>query len=134
MDKKIFFNIPYVVSILERFKYIIFHPNIVMSYTGLNNLHSLIRVHKDILPMQFHKNVVYRISCLNCDVFYVNQTGRLFKTRINIHRNHIKRNTSQHSITDHELDWENVEIMNKKPILYKRLLSECYSLNDRRRV
>ena len=46
------------------------------------------------------------------------------------HRNHINRNTSQrsvitdHRLTNHEFDWENVKILDEEPILIKRLLSE----------
>jgi len=61
----------------------------------------------------------------------VGQTSRLLKTRIAEHKNHINRNTTAHSvITDHrissshEFDWENVEILDRKRYLTKRLISE----------
>jgi len=46
------------------------------------------------------------------------------------YRNHVKRNTSQHSVItdyrllDYEFDWKNVEILDEEPILQKRLMSE----------
>jgi len=59
------------------------------------------KIHKDVLPNESKKNVVYQISCKDCDV---GQTGRKLKTRIAEHRNHINRNTSvQLVITDHRL-------------------------------
>ena len=76
-------------------------------------------------------NVVYKIDCKDCDASYVGQTGRCLKTRINEHKNHINRNTTQHSvITQHRIDlghdfnWDKVHILDKEQILHKRLLSE----------
>jgi len=49
------------------------------------------------------KNVVYELNCNNCEATYVGQKRQL-KTRIAEYRNHIKRNTSTHSmITDHRI-------------------------------
>jgi len=60
-------------------------------------------------------NLVYRLSCKDCNTTYVGQTGRTLKTRISEHWNHINRNTTtQFIITEHrlnfshEFDWDNV--------------------------
>lgn len=104
--------------------------NVTLSYTGMNKLSSFIKVHKNRLPNLPRWNVVYKISCLNCDASYVGQTGRLLGTRVKEHHNHIKRNSTQHSvITDHRLmnhdfNWNDIDILDKEPILNKRLLSE----------
>ena len=104
--------------------------NVRMSYTGINKLRSLIRVQKDKLPKNQKNNVVYKISCKDCDASYVGQTGRLLKTRVKEHRSHINRNTTQrsvitdHRLTNHEFDWDNVEILDTEPYLNKRLVSE----------
>jgi len=62
------------------------------SYYSINKLGNIIRPHKDRLPMQHHKNVVYKIFCKNCDASYVGQTGRKL-TRIKEHKSHIRRAT-----------------------------------------
>jgi len=61
----------------------------------------------------------------------VGQTRRLLKQRIDEHRSHIRRDTSQTSvITEHRLefshdfDWENVEILDEEVYFNKRLISE----------
>ena len=52
-------------------------------------------------------NVVYKISCNNCDASYIGQTGRQLKTRITEYRNHIRHNTSVRSvITEHRLQYD----------------------------
>ncbi|KMQ83069.1 hypothetical protein RF55_21023 [Lasius niger] len=125
-----FFNIPYVPRISERFKHVARDLQIKLSYTGMNKLREFIRVHKDTLPNELRSNVVYKISCKDCNASYVGQTSRLLKTRIAEHRNHINRRTTQHSvITDHRLNnheftWDNVEVLDEEHIYWKRLISE----------
>jgi len=80
-------------------------------------------------------NVVYKISCKNCDASYVGQTCRQLKMRIYEYKNYISRNTSTHSvITEHRLqfkhdfDWEEDEILNMKRNFNKRLISEMINI------
>jgi len=114
-------------KIMQYFKNI---PNFNVAFFGLNKLNSIIKVHKDILPTHAQSNV-YKISCLHCNATYVGQTRKLLKTRIEEHRSHIKRNTSQSSVITehrvkygHDFDWNNVEILDKEPHYNKRLISE----------
>jgi len=47
---------------------------------------------------------IYKLNCNNCETIYVGQIKRQLKTKITEHTNHIKRNTSTHSvITDHRI-------------------------------
>jgi len=96
----------------------------------MNELGNIIRPHKDRLPVEHHKNVVYKIFCKDCDASYVGQTGRKLMIRIKEHKNHIRRSTTRSVITDHrlndnhEFDWDNVKILNNERYLSKRLISE----------
>jgi len=48
--------------------------------------------------------MVYQINCLDYDAYYVGQTKRTLNIRVNEHRSHIRRNSTQLSvITDHRL-------------------------------
>lgn len=78
-----------------------------------------------------HQDVVYKISCLDCDASYTGQTKRQLRTRINEHRSDIKKKSgspsviSDHRITcDHEFDWNGVKILDNEPSYNKRLVSE----------
>jgi len=128
---KKFFTIPYVPSISESFKKIIGDLDVNLSFCSLNTLHRFIKAGKDTLTTASHGNIVYKIECNNCDASYVGQTGRELRTRIDEHRNHIRRNAANHSvITDHRLEfnhdfnWIDVKILNSEPNFNKRLISE----------
>jgi len=56
-----------------------------LAFFNLNKLRRFIKVHKDILPKESNKNVVYKIECKNCNATYVGQIGRKLKTRIQEH-------------------------------------------------
>jgi len=102
-----------------------------LTFSCYNKLNKFIRVHKDVLPVSSRFNVVYRINCLDCDASYVGQTKRTLNTRVNEHKSHIRRNSTQLSvITDHrqksghEFDWDNVKILDVESNYNKRLISE----------
>ncbi|EZA49494.1 hypothetical protein X777_12288, partial [Ooceraea biroi] len=66
-------------------------------------------------------NVVYRISCADCDASYVGQTKRRLNTQITEHRNDIKKRTGSPSVIserrvnfDHEFKWDEVQIVDKE--------------------
>jgi len=78
-----------------------------------------------------NNNVVYKISCNNCNASYVDQTKRQLKTRINEHIKNIALEESKHSvITKHILDknhtfnWQNTKILDFESNYFKRLISE----------
>lgn len=110
-----------------------------LSYRSLNKMNRFIKVHKDPCLQSDRNNVVYKINCGNCDASYVGQTKRQLHTRISEHRNHIRRNTTNHSvITDHRIiynhdfDWNNIEILDNEPHLHKRLISEVLHIKRQR--
>ena len=57
----------------------------------------MIKTYKDPIPA-YRKNVVYRISCNECDVSYVKQTSKQLKTRISEHKNDINRSKLTNSV------------------------------------
>jgi len=135
VDKKLWFTVPYVDSISDKFRGIINGAVAGLSFFSLNKLSSFIKAHKDPLPKFSQMNVVYKISCKNCEASYVGQTCRQLKTRISEHKNHINRNTSAFSvITEHRLqfghdfDWEGVEILDVEGNYNKRLISEMINI------
>jgi len=97
-DKKIWFTVPFIKTISEKFKSITNGTVSRLSFYSMNKLNSLIKIHnKDLLPKPPNMNVVYKVSCKNCDS-YMGQTCRQLKTRIYEHKNHISRNTSTHFV------------------------------------
>jgi predicted GIY-YIG superfamily endonuclease len=130
-NTSVFFTVPFVSSISEKFRGVTKDLNMRISYQSLNKLSRFIKVHKDPLPDSSKRNVVYKINCKSCDASYVGQTGRQLHTRISEHKNQIRHNTTNHSvITEHRLNynhdfaWDEVEILDTEPFYNKRLMSE----------
>jgi len=133
--KTIWFTVPYIKSISEKFKNIINGTVTRVSFYSMNKLNKLIKSQKDSLPKYANMNVVYKINCKDCDASYVGQTGRQLKTRISEHKNHINRNTSALSVItehrlqmNHEFDWERVEILDVEKYFNKRIVSEMINI------
>lgn len=103
----------------------------------LEKLIIFIKSRKNLLPRDAKSNIVYKIACNNCEVTYVNQTGRQFKIKISEHRNHIERNTfTRLVITDHrtqeghEFEWKNI-ILDEELYYTKRLISEMLFIKQK---
>jgi len=102
---------------------------------SLNKLDGIIKAQKDRLPDFSKKNVVYKISCNDCDATYVGQTKRKLNTRITEHRNQINSKSSHKTVItehrlryNHEFDWTNVEILDKETFYWKRIISEMLNI------
>jgi len=98
-----------------------------------------IKVQEDTCALTSKSNVVYKISCNNCDASYVGQTGRQLKTRIAEHRNHIKHKASSRSVItehrllhNHDFQWDNVQILDEEPSYRKRLISEMFHIKKQK--
>lgn len=81
-----------------------------------------------------HNNIVYRISCRDCNVTYIGQSKRQLGTRIAEHKNDIKKSSNYSVISEHRLNcnhdfnWENVEILDEEGSYKRRLISEMLSI------
>jgi len=101
-----------------KFKNIIKELETDVAFFSLNKLKYIVREYKDTLPRSSQKNVVYRLSCKDCNATYV---GRKLKTRINEHKKHIRRKTNTESVItehrlscNHDFDWENFNFRQRK--------------------
>ncbi|KYN43690.1 hypothetical protein ALC56_01952 [Trachymyrmex septentrionalis] len=127
---KNYFTIPYMNRISEKFKFVADKNDFKIAYKPMNTLKSVIRLDKDRLDLMEHCNVVYRISYLDCDVSYVDRTKRKVKTRIRKYKANIKSKSSRTVVLKHqleyghELDWENILVLDSEPCFRKRLMSE----------
>ncbi|KYQ59927.1 hypothetical protein ALC60_01023 [Trachymyrmex zeteki] len=134
VEKKIkekFFTIPYVSSVSERFAPIANRCHCKLAFSIPNSLNKFIKKGKDQLDPLCNQNVVYKISCDDCEASYVGQTKRQLKTRLHEHVSNInKKSKSPTVITSHRIDqnhnfdWDNVEILDREASFNKRLISE----------
>jgi len=130
---------PYVNPLTKFITSNIDNTKALIGYRCLNKLNQFIKVHKDIDPPQFRNNLIYKISCKNCDATYVGQTKRQFRTRVSEHRNNIKQDQSKRSVItehiinyNHTFDWENTKILDYEPRFYKRIVSEMIHIKEQK--
>jgi len=81
LDKTEFFTIPYVNSVSESFLPICERFGFNMSHSILNTLKKYIKWGKNDLEVLSHQNIVYKITCNDCEATYIGQTKKQLRTR-----------------------------------------------------
>lgn len=128
--------IPFIKNVSSKFIPLSHRLNKNLAFLILNKLNYFIKVHKDPLPNDQKTNIVYRINCLDCNASYVGQTKRHLHTRIKEHQSNIDNPSanltvvSEHRLTGHEFDWNNVSILDNEPHYVKRLISEMLHIKN----
>lgn len=110
----------------------IYIPNIGIGFSSKKNLKNLVYSKmKDPVPISQMSGVVYEIPCGDCSDVYVGHTGTSVKQRMSKHKSDIRLGktevcaTAQHSVEmSHQLDFENVSILEHSEIVSKRLVLE----------
>ena len=81
--------------------------------------------------------MVYRISCNDCDMAYVGQTGRTLNHRRNEHIRALQNAdpnlsaVAEHSIQrDHNIAWDGAEILARNPCLVQRCAMEAWYIHS----
>ena len=115
---------------------IMFHCKLVFSIP--NTLKSFIKRGKE-LDFLSNQNVVYKISCDDCEASYVGQTKRKLSTRLREHISDIRKNTGSPTvITDHRINcnhnfkWNDVKILDCASSYNKRLVSEMIHIKKQK--
>jgi len=127
--------IPYIQKVTD-LKNIASSIKAKLAFFNFNKLGRIIKAQKDTLSPGFNKNIVYKLSCKNCDVTYVDiQMKRKLNTRISEHRRDINKKTGKHSVitehrinNNHEFNGDNPEILDKEKYYYRRLISEMINI------
>jgi len=126
-----FFTIPYLNTISESFIPLIKKYGYDIAFSIPHTLNTFIKCGNDSLDPMSHQGVVYKISCYDCDAFYVRQTKRQLRTRIKEHVSDINKKSNSPSVIsehrlnfNHEFEWENIKIMDNEQSYQKRIISE----------
>jgi len=129
--------LPYINKISELVATTVDKSKCITGYRVLNSLGRFIKAHKDTNELLTNSNVVYKISCHDCNASYVGQTKRQVKTRIKEHKNNSKLLSSKPSvITEHILEyshsfnWDNIKILDTESNYYKRAVSEMLHIKE----
>jgi len=96
--------------------------------SSFNMFHSILNTlkrhrGKDDLEILSHQDVVYKITCNDCDATYIGQTKRQLRTSLR-HEHVININQKSGSLSvisnhrlenDHEMNWNDVKIVDNEP-------------------
>ncbi len=78
--------------------------------------------------------VVYQIPCGDCDETYIGHSGRPLNTRVQEHKNAVRKSSvssgvADHTIkTGHSIDWEQVDIIDRDPLTPPRRIREAIAI------
>ena len=99
-----------ITSVIDKIK-------LKIGYRCLNRLNKFVKAQKDKDITTATNNVVYKIKCNDCYASYVGQIKRKLNTRIKVHTNNIKLDSSKHSVIsehithyNHSIDWNSTLI------------------------
>lgn len=125
------FIVPYASSVSKKLFPVLKKHNFKLVYSCKNKLAKFIKTGKDMLDLMSESCVIYKINCKDCNASYVRQTKRQLRTRLKKHRSDINKRSGSPSIISthrinfqHDFEWNNVEILNRKCSYDKNLVSE----------
>ena len=75
---------------------------------------------------------IYRIPCLDCDRFYIGQTGKSIKVRITQHKYSVRSGQLSNALflhfseNNHRIDWKNTYVIkNNNSIIERNIIESC---------
>ena len=109
----------------------------ILTWTKIsNNLSKYVVRGKDKNKKLLENNVVYKITCNDCDSSYVGQTKNQLKERLGEHESNVNYAPKYHSVVSkhikshgHKMNWEGISILDRESDLNKRLVSESININ-----
>ncbi|XP_071581446.1 uncharacterized protein [Temnothorax nylanderi] len=136
-DARRYLAIPFVKGLSEDIRFTLNKVGLDTVYTIPKKLDLIIKKGKDKLNKDRETDLVYRINCGNCDASYIGQTKRYLKTRINEHRNDIKKDEGSRSVVSkhrafhqHDFKWLEVDILHKENNVRKREIAEMFFIKN----
>ena len=83
------------------------------------------------IPSVCQSNLVYKVSCKDCDEFYVGMTSRRLEQRISEHSSDSKSALFKHrSTTGHSIDFKNPKIIAKDNMKVRLLIKESLMIQS----
>ncbi|KAL9951491.1 hypothetical protein ACROYT_G044160 [Oculina patagonica] len=124
--------LPYAKGFSERISRVLKGFNVKVAHKPIRSIANILKKPKDKISEESSKGVVYKIKCKDCACVYIGQTSRALKTRIKEHAKAITtmdRNSllaEHHLLNDHEIDLENVDIIDRSSVWRQRLFLEAW--------
>ena len=104
-------------------------------------MNNIVKKGKDQLTHLRNHNVIYKIDCLDCDNCYIGQTYRALAKRKSEHKSNIKKPPDEHKVitkqiieNEHNINWDNIQIIDKETHDYKRDVSEMLYIKTHKKL
>ena len=128
-------TIPYVSGLSEEIRREMKRLEIPISFKAYKTIRQHLGHPKDPFSKEEQSGVIYRIKCKECDGEYIGETGRQLKVRMKEHQADVRYGRTQrsalaeHSVaTGHEIDWEDVEIIETEENWQRRKAKESWNI------
>ena len=142
--------IPYISKISEQVAKVFKQHGVSTAMRPHSKLRNHVVHAKDKIPKEKATGVVYQIPCKNCNMVYIGETSRALATRIQEHKDDVRRNAKKQytratrkeseteynksAITDHMnthnhiADWNNVKIVARENNKQARWIKEALAI------
>jgi hypothetical protein len=130
-------SIPYLGPHSEHIKRILQQNNVRTFFTTLPNCRNLTKP-KPSQKIEEKTDVVYKIPCFECPLFYIGQTKQTFAQRTKQHERDIEKLELTNAIakhkelTQHNPNWQDAEIVFHERRLLRRLILETATIETHR--
>ena len=103
---------------------------LVVIFDTSHKLSKLSRLKSDLPPLK-QSRLIYRISCGDCDEFYIGMTKRRLLSRVKEHEKDEYSALFRHSCdTGHAVDYSSPEIIAKDNSVYRLQIKETLKIHD----
>lgn len=97
-----YFSLPYVKGFSEKLSGVLKPFNVSPAYRNIFDLSAIFKTQKDNIEKIYKTNIVYEISCNDCESAYIGTTKRPLKTRIKEHKKDVyKKPDNWTALTKH---------------------------------
>jgi len=134
-DHRGFVILPYAKSFSERVANVLRGFNIKVAHKPIRTISNILKKPKDKIEKEASRGIVYKVKCKDCDCVYVGQSSRALKTRMKEHAKAIATLDKNSLLAKHQIDLENIEIVDRSSVWKQRLILEAWhSVRDRNAI
>ena len=124
--------LPYAKGFSEKGAKVLRSFSIKVAHKPIRTISNILRKPKNKIGKEASREIVYKIECKDCDCVYVGQTSRVkehAKAIATLDENSLL--AKHYMLHSHEIDLENVEIVDRSPTWRQRLILEArHSVQD----
>lgn len=133
--------LPYAKGFSEKVANVLRSFSIKVAHKPIRTISNILKKPKDKIGKEASRGIVYKIRCKDCDCVYVGQPSRALNTPVKEHAKAIATSeensllAKHHMLQSHEIDLENVEIIDRSPAWRQRLVLEAWhSVRDKNSI